>query len=466
MIAAIALDLGSTSIKAASVDVHGELQSLIAKPAPDMHRHDGRYECSALDYAETAEQVLDACMAHSTEKLPLGLCSQRSSFLIWNQATGMPLTPLISWQDDRGKSSCERLRASTDTIRTLTGLQLTPYYFAPKLSALLRENPDWREKLIKRDWMAGTLDTFLIWRWTGKRHFITDTSMAARTLLMDIHTQQWSDELCTLFDISRGTLPHIVSSADLNLRLNNGLTLQASVGDQSAALIASLGKNRDEALVNLGTGGFVIRALAENEAAFNGYLHTLAYRAGKQPAQFAIEGTLNSIAPALAGYPVGNCRFENLASHRIFCLAEPSGLGAPYFRSDWGMHFSQPVTGLTRQHIAALLLEAIVFRIARILEEFHRHAPLTRAYLSGGLSELACLQQGIAQCAGLPVYYLTQKETSLQGAAILASDFRINPQRQAQRIDIPKQNAALTEKYRDWKTWLDDLLRADNQQKN
>lgn len=130
------------------------------------------------------------------------------------------------------------------------------------------------------------------------------------------------------------------------------------------------------------------------------------------------------------------------------------------------MHFSQPVTGLTRQHIAALLLEAIVFRIARILEEFHRHAPLTRAYLSGGLSELACLQQGIAQCAGLPVYYLTQKETSLQGAAILASDFRINPQRQAQRIDIPKQNAALTEKYRDWKTWLDDLLRADNQQKN
>lgn len=466
MIAAIALDLGSTSIKAASVDIHGELRQLIAKPAPDMHRHDGRYECSALEYAETAERALSDCVALSHEKPPLGLCSQRSSFLIWNQATGMPLTPLISWQDDRGKSSCERLRASTNTIRALTGLQLTPYYFAPKLSALLRENPDWREKLIEHDWMAGTLDTFLIWRWTGKQHFITDTSMAARTLLMDTHTLQWSDALCALFDIPRGILPHIVSSADLNLRLNNGLTLQASVGDQSAALIASLGKNRDEALVNLGTGGFVIRSLAENEAAFSGYLHTLAYRAGKQPAQFAIEGTLNSIAPALAGYPVGDCRFKNLASHRIFCLAEPSGLGAPYFRSDWGMYFSQSVTGLTRQHIAALLLEAIIFRVARILEEFHRHAPLTRVYLSGGLSELACLQQGIAQCAGLPVYYLAQKETSLQGAAMLASGFRINPHRQAQRIDIPNQNAALAEKYRNWKTWLDDLLRADNRQKN
>lgn len=459
MTAAIALDLGSTSIKAALIDHRGELRHFVAKPAPAMNQHEGRYECSALDYAETAEQLLNVYIAHSAEKPPLGLCSQRSSFLIWNKATGIPLTPLISWQDNRGASSCERLRASTNTIRALTGLQLTPYYFAPKLSMLLRENPAWRKKLTKRDWLAGTLDTFLIWRWTNKQHFINDASMAARTLLMDIHSQQWSDELCRLFDIPREILPRIVPSTGLNLRLSNGLTLQASAGDQSAALIASLNGNHNEALVNLGTGGFVIRLLTRDEPAFNGYLQTLVYRAAeKQPALFAIEGTLNSIAPALSGYPINDCSFASLASNRIFCLAEPSGLGAPYFRSGWGIHFSHPVTGLTQQQIAALLLEAIIFRIARILEEFHRHASLTRVYLSGGLSELICLQQGIAQCTGLPVYYLQQKETSLQGIAILASGFRIILHRQARQVNIEKPNAALAGKYRHWKIWLDDLL--------
>lgn len=458
MTAAIALDLGSTSIKAAVVDRQGVLQRLVAKPTPKMNAHEGRYECNALDYAETAEQVLDACLAHSTEKPPLGLCSQRSSFLIWNKASGIPLTPLISWQDDRGMSSCEQLRAYTHTIRVLTGLQLTPYYFAPKLSTLLRENPAWREKLSTHEWLTGTLDTFLIWRWSGKQQFVTDVSMAARTLLMDIHTQQWSEELCKIFGIPRAILPRIVPSAELNLPCNNGLTLQASVGDQSAALIASLAGNRSEALVNLGTGGFVIRALAQNESAFDGYLQTLVYQSGEHPAQFAIEGTLNSIAPALAGYPTSECEPADLAANRIFCLAEPSGLGAPYFRTGWGIHFSEAVTALTRRQIAVLLLEAIVFRVARILEEFHRHTPLTSVYLSGGLSGLACLQQGIAQCTSIPVYHLQQQETSLQGAAVLASGFAIKPQRQAQRIQIPQPNTALAEKYRDWKIWLDGLL--------
>lgn len=465
MIVAIALDLGSTSIKAALVDDRGDLHRLVAKPAPAMNHDHGRYECSALDYVETAEQVLNACVMHN-KKLPLGLCCQRSSFLIWNKATGIPLTPLISWQDDRGASSCTRLHQAANTIHALTGLQLTPYYFAPKLSALLRENPSWREKILDHDWLVGTLDTFLIWRWSNKQYFVTDASMAARTLLLDIHALQWSDELCQLFDIPRSVLPRIVSSIGLSLKLTNGLTLNASVGDQSAALIASLPHNSNEALVNLGTGGFVIRTLAFNDSAHNGYLQTLVYRIKEQSAQFAIEGTLNSIAPALADYPVGDCRLENLAENRIFCLAEPSGLGAPYFRTDWGIHYSHPITGLSRQQIAALLLEAIIFRVTRILEEFHRHAPLTGIYLSGGLSELICLQQGIAQCTGLPVFYLSQKETSLQGAAILASGFKIIISRHTQQITIQKPNNVLIEKYRNWKAWLDDMLASNITQKS
>ncbi|MXS82812.1 FGGY family carbohydrate kinase [Nitrosomonas oligotropha] len=460
--AAVALDLGSTSIKAALLDRQGNLQHIVTQPAPVIDSRDGRYESSASDYARIAAQVLQDCIAQANNKPPLGLCSQRSSFLLWDKASGEPVTPLISWQDDRGKSCCEHLHASEETLHSLTGLRLTPYYFAPKLSVLLQENPPWREKLVQGEWLAGTLDTFLIWRWTNGAHFVTDASMAARTLLMDIHRQQWSDTLCHLFDIPRSILPHLKPSTGLNLPLNTGVTLQASVGDQSAALIASLTDRSSEALVNLGTGGFVIRSLAAETSAFGGYLHTLVYQDNQRETQFAVEGTLNSIAAALAPYPVKDCNVEDLAQSDIFCLAEPSGLGAPYFRNDWGIHFSQSVSGLTARQIGALLLEAIIFRVARIVEDFHRHSPLTRIYLSGGLSELLCLRHSIAQCAPCPVSHLQQKEASLLGAALLASEHKIKRHRNAEDIAVLNGNNALVQKYRHWKVWFDALLKTPN----
>lgn len=459
LISAIALDLGTTSIKAAVMDRKGSLRHIVTQSAPTIASHKGRYESDALDYVRAAEEVLKKCMAQTNSKPPLGFCSQRSSFLIWDKASGDPVTPLISWQDDRGASCCNHLHAATDTIHKLTGLRLTAYYFAPKLNVLLQENPTWRKKLVRGDWLVGTLDTFLIWRWTHGQHFVTDASMAARTLLMDIHQQQWSDTLCQLFDIPCTILPHIKPSTGLNLPLDMGLTLQASVGDQSAALIASLTGSPNEALINLGTGGFVIRSLAKGALAFDGYLQTLVYQNENQQAHFAVEGTLNSIAAALAPYPVQDCCNEDLATNDIFCLAEPSGLGAPYFRKDWGVYFSQSVSNLATQQIIALLLEAIIFRVARILEDFHCHSPLTRAYLSGGLSELSCLQHGIAQCVTFPVFHLQQKEASLLGAALLACGLKTKHHQQPKRIATEPGNRALSEKYRSWKDWLDILLK-------
>ena len=160
----IALDLGTTSIKAAVMDRQGNLQHIVTRSAPAMDNHNGHYESNALDYAGIAEQVLKECIAQTGNNPPLGLCTQRSSFLIWDKICGNPVTPLISWQDDRGASCCDRLHTSTDTIHNLTGLRLAAYYFAPKLSFLLQGNPAWREKLVQGEWLAGTLDTFLIWR--------------------------------------------------------------------------------------------------------------------------------------------------------------------------------------------------------------------------------------------------------------------------------------------------------------
>lgn len=457
---AIALDLGTTSIKAALLDEHGQLYNITTQPAPTITVNQGRYESDALRYAETAEQVLTQCHAQTKNNPPLGLCSQRSSFLIWEKSSGQPLTPLISWQDNRGLARCESLRANEAVIQELTGLRLTPYYFAPKLSILLQIHPAWRNKLTQGEWLVGTLDTFMIWRWTHGQHYFMDASMAARTLLMDIHQQQWSSVLCDLFNIPQSILPQIKPSIGLNLVLNNGMTLQASLGDQSAALVACVAENSAEALVNLGTGGFVIRYLTTQKSSLHGYLHTLIYQDDKQQTHTAIEGTLNSIAAALAPYPVKTCQAEDLATTEIFCLAEPSGLGAPYFRDDWGVYFSQPTDQLTTQQIAALLLEAIIFRVAYILETFHHESPITQAYLSGGLSELRCLQQGIAHCVPFPIFYLQQKETSLQGAALLAANLETEHARQIEEIEIQNRNDALPKKYRQWKRWLNTLLAA------
>ena len=471
MIASVALDLGTTSIKAGLLDRDGTLGHIVTLPAPPITVSDGCYESDALAYAEAAEQVLGECTAHAGSHPPLGLCSQRSSFLIWDRASSQPLTPLISWQDNRGMSSCEALHAQEGLIRDLTGLRLTPYYFAPKLRAVLQDHPQWRARLERGELLAGTLDTFLVWRWTGGKHHVTDASMAARTLLMDIRQQQWSPALCDLFGVPLCILPQIRPSAAMNLQLDNGLNLQASAGDQSAALIAGVGDDSREALVNLGTGGFVVRYLPQEKTGLEGYLRTLVYQDKNQHSHVAIEGTLNSIAAALAPYPVGECRIEDLFSGEIFCLAEPSGIGAPYFassrfaaclpdplHSDLGICFSQSVEHLTPHQIACLLLEGIIFRVARILEDFHRESALERVYLSGGLSELACIQQGIAQCVPFAVYRLRQKDSSLQGAALLAAGMTAAYRREAEKIPVEKNIKSLVEKYRRWKDWLDGLL--------
>lgn len=460
MISAIALDLGSTSIKAGLLDQHGAIANIIAQAAPPVHAEGGRYESDALAYAGIADWVLNSCLEQSDVFPSLGICSQRSSFVIWEQSSGKPVTPLISWQDTRGEASCMALQDQEALITQLTGLRLTPYYFAAKLRVVLLQNPQWRLQLERGELLLGTLDTFLIWRWTDGKQHITDASMAARTLLMDIRTQQWSPILCGLFGIPLNILPAIKPSTALKVSLKNRLTLQASVGDQSAALFASVGEDRSAALVNLGTGGFVMRYLAEAQTDVDGYLRTLVFQDHSRKSHIAAEGTLNSIAAALAPYPVSECSFEKLAAYPdIFCLAEPSGIGAPYFRKDIGLQFSQTVEHLSQREIACLLLEAIIFRVARIVEEFHRSAPVKRVYLSGGLSELGSLQKGIAGCLHCAVFRLQQRDASLQGAAMLAAGKTHKADLQAESILIKASNNALAKKYLRWKDWLDGLIK-------
>jgi glycerol kinase len=455
---AVALDLGTTAIKAGLLSAEGAMIGIVSHPAPAITVQAGRYESDALAYAEAAEAVLKQCLAQTAVLPPLGLCCQRSSFLIWVRDTGRPVSPLISWQDDRGAPSCEVLRPHEAGIRELSGLPLTPYYFAPKLRMLLREHPEWRARLESGEWLVGTLDTFLIWRWTGGKLHVTDASMAARTQLLDVTCGNWSEELCALFDIPLAVLPTIRPSFGVQTLLDDGLILQASLADQSAALAASIEPGQAEALVNLGTGGFVVCYLPEGERPSPGYLQTLVWRDAAGRSCLAAEGTLNSIASALAPWPVGESRPEAMGSSAIFALAEPSGIGAPYFRSDLGTRFSEPIEPLAPAEVAILLQEAIVFRVARILEDFSTRFGISRACLSGGLASLLCLNQGVAACGPVDVCLLAQSESSLTGAARLAAGWPPHAARQTVPVVRGLVPARLTGKFLRWKAWLDGLL--------
>ncbi|MEE9346182.1 MAG: FGGY-family carbohydrate kinase [Methylococcales bacterium] len=145
----------------------------------------------------------------------------------------------------------------------------------------------------------------------------------------------------------------------------------------------------------------------------------------------------------------------------MFCLAEPTGIGAPYFKTDLGLIFSGSIEQLTQKQIAVLLLEAIIFRVARILEDFHQQYPINKVILSGGLSYLSCLQQGIANCCQLEVHSLLQKESTLLGIGMLASGMSFNVHRKTELIQITTQNLALIEKYYFWKIWLERMLLSD-----
>lgn len=455
---AIALDFGTTSVKAGLLSADGLLYGIVTHPAPSLKVAGGRYESDALAYAQVTEAVLAECLAQTDVRPPLGLCCQRSSFLIWERVSGRPITPLISWQDDRGV--CDALSGAEGEIRQLAELPLTPYYLAPKLRVTLHEHPSWRERLLSGDWQVGTLDTFLISRWSAGQYYQTDVSMAARTLLMDVHALQWSPRLCELFDVPRDVLPEIRPSAGWSLPLERiGLTLRASVADQSAAFVASISAGQPEALVNLGTGGFVMRHLSAGYDTPAGYLRTLLWQDGDGLAHFACEGTLNSIAAALAPYPVAECQVGDLGRDDIYCLAEPSGLGAPYFRKDLGLTFSTSVEGLSSQRIAALLLEGVIFRVARMVEDMQHEYGVERVYLSGGWSNLPCLEQGIAQCVPFAsTLVLNQSDAGLSGVARLSVGNLFTDGRSAKKIDILRPDLVLAEKYRRWKVWLDESL--------
>jgi len=316
-------------------------------------------------YLKTASDVLRYAQDKVPE-LPIGLATQRSSFLLWESATGESVTPLISWQDRRAKSWCAARPEPSTYWHDLTGLVLSAHYAGPKLASLLDNDSTLRRKMECGELLFGTLDTYLIWHWTDGRVYQTDLTMAARTLMVALGGEAWDDGLLHTFGIPKTGLPSIGSSRGLDIALAGG-RIRAMLADQTAGLL-TLPLDQDNALVNLGTGGFVLLPTANPHIVPGEYLVSplfgIASPERSSGEMVVLEGTINGIGPVLESL---KGEAGTLAEDRFpngFCLPDAAGTGAPHWRSDLGPIWSP---GLPEEARYRIMLEGIVFRINEII---------------------------------------------------------------------------------------------------
>lgn len=455
----IGLDLGSTRIKAARIGSDGRLTHLISIAAPALEGDDPIRQCDAEYYVQRAETLLEQILDGCSRNVPVGLSSQRSSFLLWERSSGRPVTPLISWQDRRAADWCGRHLNAYEPLAAHTGLPLSPHYAGPKLAHLLSTDVGVKDAAHSGKLCFGTLDTYVIWRLTGGRVHQTDLSMAARTAMMDARCGRWDSVLLKFYGIPPSLLPAIVSSHGLNVSLSGGGRLAASCADQAASLITAQAAVSKAMAVNLGTGGFVMVSTGSTFARARGYLSAPVFQNPQGDIVYALEGTINAIGPALARYAGPSPEpSDHDPAPELFCLPDNAGIGAPYWQADRNLIFSEKTEDLSDGLLRRAVMEGIIFRVCRMVLDFQQHMHFSSLVVSGGLSVEPFVVQGLAACSGLRVVLCEEKETSLWGAAANAMQEGLPAPEVREIIPAGRQGGYLKDKFKRWCLWLDSFL--------
>ncbi len=455
----VALDLGTTRIKAGLLGPDGRLERVASVEAPPLSGADPMREGDAGEYVGTAARLLAEVSAQVPRGMPLGIASQRSTFLLWERDRGKPVTPMISWLDRRAADWCDRHAASQEPVLRRTGLPLSPHYAGPKLATLLEARPDLRDRLRNGDLVFGNLDSFALCAWSAAPVHETDLTMAARTLLVDLARGDWCDELRNLFHVPRACLPALRPTAGRQVALVSGPVVTATISDQAAGALAVLGAERDAALVNLGTGGFVLRIVESVVEAPRGYLRAPVFWDGQERPVYALEGTINAVAAALDRLSPGPASLSaEDPTPDAFCLPDAAGVGSPYWLPRFPQTLSRAARALPPGETRRIVVEGIVFRVREILEDLSREAPPGRILLAGGLARDPLLGPALAACLGRSVEVAGNPEATLLGAATLAAGLAPSPAPASLTIAPRTGGAYLGRKFLDWKAWVRELL--------
>lgn len=414
----LAIDQGTSQTKALILDAAGQLLASHTAPLHTDIVADGRIE---QDPMAVLESVRAAC-APLLERFPAtvaGLDNQGETFLRWEAASGRPVTPAISWQDQRGAAICAELRAAdhADLIRERTGLLLDSYFSAPKLAHLLRQDPLLRRRAGAGELRFGTLDTWMIWNFGQGHPHITDPSTAARTLLYDIQRHIWDPDLLAQFDIPTSLLPQVLPSAGHAATLNlHGQTLElhAMLCDQPAALFGQRCLMAGQAKCSFGTGTFMLMNTGVRPAPSNhGLLSTIAWQIDGH-ATYALDGGIFTAGAAVEwlrdglGLIASSAESAELAEQADplatpICIPALAGLAAPCWRTDARASIFGLSRGSGQAELVRATLEGLAMRVGDVLLAMQADAglPMQELRVDGGPARNRFLMQTIADDLGI-----------------------------------------------------------------
>ncbi len=446
-----AVDQGTTSTRCIIFDRKGRIVGVDQKEHEQIYPKPGWVEHDPMEIWERTQEVIRGAIANGgidpKDIAAVGVTNQRETTVVWNRHTGEPYYNAIVWQDTRTDKICDALAADggQDRFRPKTGLPLATYFSGPKIMWLLENVPGLREAAEKGDAIFGNIDTWLIWNLTGGPDggaHVTDVSNASRTMLMNLETLDWDDEILSIMGIPRAMLPRIVPSSDPNTwgttkkdgPFGAEIPVCGDLGDQQAALVGQACFDVGEAKNTYGTGCFLLLNTGTRPVQSQyGLLTTLAYKFGDAPAVYALEGSI-AITGALVQWLRDNLQFFEKSAQveecarsvpdngGIYFVPAFSGLFAPYWRSD----ARGVIVGLTRYinkgHICRAALEATAYQTRDVFEAMVKDSgvQLKALKVDGGMVYNELLMQFQADMLNVPVVRPVVAETTSLGAAYAA----------------------------------------------
>jgi len=438
----LALDQGTTSSRTIVFDHAGNAQASAQKefrqifPTPGWVEHDAN-EIWATQL-HTAQEALARAKLSPTDIAAIGITNQRETTVVWDRDTGVPIHNAIVWQDRRTAGRCDQLKARglTAMIKRKTGLVVDAYFSGTKLEWILKNVAGARAKAKAGKLAFGTIDSWLVWNLTGGQVHVTDPSNASRTMLFNVRTLDWDDELLKLFGVPRSVLPVVASSSEVygeTTLFGGRVPIAGIAGDQQAALFGQACTQPGMVKNTYGTGCFMLMNTGTKPiASKNNLLTTVAWRIGNRT-EYALEGSI-FIAGAVVqwlrdglGIIKSSSEVEALAAQvtdpeGVYLVPAFAGLGAPH----WDQYARGLVAGVTRgttaAHIARAALEGIAFQVADVLRamEADAHIKLKELRVDGGASANNLLMQFQSSLLGVPVVRPKVTETTALGAAYLA----------------------------------------------
>jgi glycerol kinase len=494
-----AVDQGTTSTRFMVFNHAGEVVSVHQMEHEQIYPKPGWVEHDPMEIWERTQQVIKGALEKNgiaaEEIAAIGVTNQRETTVVWNKHTGKPYYNAIVWQCTRTKDICDELAkdGGQDRFRKKVGLPLATYFSGPKIKWILENVPGVRAAAEKGDAIFGNIDTWVIWWLTGGPNggaHVTDVTNASRTMLMNLETLDWDDEILHIMGIPRQMLPKIRPSSDPDIYgytpkdgpLGTSIPVCGDLGDQQGALVGQTCFTVGEAKNTYGTGCFMLLNTGTKPVqSKSGLLTTLGYKLGKEPAVYALEGSI-AITGALVQWLRDNLNFFEKSSEiealaktvedngGIYFVPAFSGLFAPYWRSD----ARGVIVGLTRYvnkgHIARAALEATAYQTREVLDAMNKDSgvKLSALKVDGGMVYNELLMQFQSDILGVPVIRPQVAETTALGASYaagLAVGFwnNLDDLRKNWKVDKtwePKMDEAKREKLH--KGWLKAVERTFN----